>query len=526
MKENNKGIPQSLPVRLWMTLTSMKFAIWLLVVLALISVFGLFIEEFLPDSPMSSSWAQFVWSKLGHQGMMLLRGIGVTRPFHALWYRFLIALLSFSLLACLIRRAPGILRRLRRGPARLDKAAIQALPLHATVSGVSLKTLAANWPARFNRRNEKDEAGQLWRGERGQYRHLGPVLVHLGMFLLAVGAFVASLGQHIFEKGAFPGETITGPDLPFALHVDSFRVEYYPLAPGQTVLVSGQFLGRTLKQTASDVWLVEVFPEQGASERMELPKAMLKNRFDPEFDSGNIRDYIASVSVLENGQVQRHARIEVNHPLRHKGWRVYQSSYEPGRPRVLAHFDTALVQVLRASDSTVVDTIHLPFKGEAHFADAYSIKVTGFYPDYRRASGEDYSISAAMNNPALGVRVFENGQELANTMLFQKFSFHGGLDARVPFLFQILNITNPVATEDLRTVLQFRRDRGGWIIWTGIIVMTLGLLLAFYLIHRQFWMRLEPLPDGRVRAFVGAECERGAHHFEREFRTIVSRMKP
>jgi cytochrome c biogenesis protein len=525
MKADNKPPRRSLVARLWATLASMKFAIWLLIILAVISVFGLFVEEFLPDHPSSSSWAQFVWSKLGQRGMTFLQKIGLTRPFHAPWYRFLVVLLSVSLFVCLIQRIPGILRRLARGPAHLGRNAIQALPLHATVTAVSREALAANWPSGFNRREEKDETGQLWRGERGQYAHLGSVLTHLGMFLLAVGALLASLGVREFQVGAFPGDTITDREIPFAVRVDSFRLEYYPLAPGQTVLVGEEFLGRTLKQTESDLWLVEVFRQRGVSDRIEVPASMLKNRFDHEYDSGNISDYIASVSVLEENQVVHRAHIEVNHPLRHKGWRVYQSSYEPGRPRVLARFDTAFVQVMRASDSTIVGTIHLPMSGLAHFADTYSMRAAGFYPDYRRASGEDYSLSAQMNNPAVRVNVFRGADSLGSTVLFQRFAFHGGFDDRVPFLFQIVDFAGPVATEELRTILQFRRDQGVTVIWAGFIIMTVGLVLAFYLVHRQFWVRLEPLPDGRMQAVIGAECTRGAHHFEREFHAVISRMK-
>ncbi len=525
MKETQQTNSKSLLLRLWATLASMKFAIWLLIILALISVFGLFVTEFLPDSPMASSWAEFVWTKLGQRGMTLLRDVGLTRPFHAPWYRVLIGLLAVSLLSCILQRFPGVLRRLKRGPISIDKNALRELPLHVEIAGVSREALAAHWPARFSRLQETSEAGELWRGECGQYAHLGPPLAHTGMFLLALGAFLASLGGHAFEQGGYPGETVEAPQIPFALRVDSFRVEYYPLAPGQRVLVGGELLGQILKRASHGAWLVEILGQEGMSERIELPEAMLKNRFDPEFDSGNIRDYIATVSVMEDDQVVRRAHIEVNHPLRYKGWRIYQSSYEPSRPRIAARFETASVEVLQASDSSVIDTIALPFQEEVSFAGTYSMKTADFYPDYRRGSGEDYSLSAQMNNPALRVQILQNGQPLGSTVLFQKFAFHGGFGVKTPFLFRILDITGLVATEELRTVFQFRQDRGGSVIWAGFIAMTLGLLLAFYMIHRQLWVWIEPLPDGRVRAFIGAESARGAHHFEREFHTIVAQMK-
>jgi cytochrome c biogenesis protein len=525
MNKNDSNTPQPFLERLWTLLASMKFAIWLLIILAVISVLGLFFQEFLPDNPMASSWAQFVWTKLGQHGMTVLRDIGITRPFHAPWYRFLLALLALSLLVCLLQRFPAVFRRLRIGPKRLDKETILSLPLHAIIGEISRETLSKNWPAGFNRRTDTGENGELWRGERGQYAHLGPLLAHLGMFLLAVGAFLASLGGRRIEMGAFPGEIISSPDLPFELRVDTFRVEYYPLAPGQTVLVGGQMLGKTLKRLQEGTWLVELFGQGGTSQRLEFPDQMLKNQFDPEYDKGNIRDYIASVSVEENGQSVRRAQIEVNHPLRYKGWRVYQSSYDPGEPRIEARFDTAFVQVTQASDSSVVNTVAVPFGAEAKFGRKYSLKALGFYPDYRRSSGEDRSVSAEMNNPALRIQILENGQPIDSTVIFQKFSFHGALGKRTPFLFHLVDIANPVTSEELRTVLQFRQDQGGFFIWAGFLAMTLGLLLAFYMIHRQLWLWLERTPDGRVQAFIGAESERGAHHFQRDFDAIISRMK-
>jgi cytochrome c biogenesis protein len=525
MKENSQDNSKSLLLRLWATLASMKFAIWLLIILAFLSVLSLFVSEFLPDNPAASSWAEFVWTKLGQRGMKLLRDIGVTRPFHAAWYRFLIALLAVSLLSCLIQRLPGVLRRLRRGPAALEKSAILELPLHAEITTASRQMLAANWPAKFRRLQQTTEAGELWRGERGQYARLGPPLAHLGMFLLAFGAFLMSLGGRSFEQGGFPGDTVQNPQLPFALRVDSFRVEYYPLAPGQRVLVGKELLGRLLKRSKQGTWLVEIQEQGGVPERVELPEAMLENRFDPEFDSGNIRDYIATVSVLEDGRAVRQAQIEVNHPLRHKGWRIYQSSYEPNQPRITAAFDTMFVEVMRASDSTVVDTVALPFTGGTPILGKYVMQVMSFYPDYRRRASEDYSLSSEMNNPAVRVELLEDGKSLGSTVLFQKFSFHGGFGAKTPFLFRILNITGATATQELRTVFQIRKDQGGSMIWAGFIAVTLGLLLAFYMVHRQLWVWTEPLPDGRVRAVIGADSARGANHFEREFRAIVTRME-
>lgn len=41
-----------------------------------------------------------------------------------------------------------------------------------------------------------------------------------------------------------------------------------------------------------------------------------------------VKDYFSDVDILENGQVVRQATIEVNHPLHHNGYHLYQSSWD------------------------------------------------------------------------------------------------------------------------------------------------------------------------------------------------------
>ncbi len=43
----------------------------------------------------------------------------------------------------------------------------------------------------------------------------------------------------------------------------------------------------------------------------------------------SVSDYLSSVSVLENGREVRTQTIEVNHPLRHGGFAIYQSDFNP-----------------------------------------------------------------------------------------------------------------------------------------------------------------------------------------------------
>ena len=81
---------------------------------------------------------------------------------------------------------------------------------------------------------------KLWIGEHGRVGMWGPLITHTGLLLLGVGALIGSFGGITDRAGGFSGETITAkdvPGMPFAVRIDSFRIQYYPLQPGQMVLV-------------------------------------------------------------------------------------------------------------------------------------------------------------------------------------------------------------------------------------------------------------------------------------------------
>ena len=64
----------------------------------------------------------------------------------------------------------------------------------------------------------------------------------------------------------------------------------------------------------------------------------LKDFQVPKYPSGAPRQYVASAHLIsgmraDGGAAARHAEISVNHPLRHRGWWIYQSSYDAATER-------------------------------------------------------------------------------------------------------------------------------------------------------------------------------------------------
>ena len=80
-------------------LKSMKFAVWILIVIALVSLVSLFILEFYPINDNISGWETVYKEKYG-QIFYIMKALQLQHPFRSWWYQGLLGLLSLSLLLC------------------------------------------------------------------------------------------------------------------------------------------------------------------------------------------------------------------------------------------------------------------------------------------------------------------------------------------------------------------------------------------------------------------------------------------
>ncbi|NQU06262.1 MAG: cytochrome c biogenesis protein ResB, partial [Calditrichaeota bacterium] len=74
----------------------MKFAVWLLVVTAILALFALIAAEFLPAG-------------ISRSGIIAL--LQLDDPFRSLWFRILLGLLTMSLSVCILERGLKLIRQ-------------------------------------------------------------------------------------------------------------------------------------------------------------------------------------------------------------------------------------------------------------------------------------------------------------------------------------------------------------------------------------------------------------------------------
>jgi cytochrome c biogenesis protein len=123
------------------------------------------------------------------------------------------------------------------------------------------------------------------------------------------------------------------------------------------------------------------------------------------------------------------------------------------------------------------------------------------------------------NNPAIQLCVESKKLGEIKLWLFPKFPNFAHLD-QAPYNFQFRDLEMGYFTG-----LQVSYEPGQWGIWAGVILMGLGLGMAFYLVHIRFWA--VPVSDGRGRLvlWVGATASKNRDEFEARFRKLVEAVE-
>jgi cytochrome c biogenesis protein ResB len=350
--------------RLWATLRSMRLAMWLLVVLAAASLFNLFAGEFIVPVEGTTADAAAVYRETYGElrgGVLLI--MQMYAPYRSWWYTGLLTLLLLALLACTVDRAPAVSRSIFRPHFLRSEESYRTAPLRAGI--VAGRDVADRIVSAL-----RASGYRVWRddGDRAVYVNAkkfaasaaGAWLVHVGFAFLLVGGAMIARGVYSAQVRGLPGEFLA-PDESwwgFNVRVDDFQVTYHPLAAGQLVQVDGRRIGRIVAMNPDGTFDIESFgPGEGDALR-SVAAGRISNRVDARrggnrLDQANIADYVATVTVVEKGREILTKGIEVNSPLRVRGYRFYQSSFDDQRTDAHGRW-TTILSVRKDSGSVVL----------------------------------------------------------------------------------------------------------------------------------------------------------------------------
>jgi cytochrome c biogenesis protein len=75
------------------------------------------------------------------------------------------------------------------------------------------------------------------------------------------------------------------------------------------------------------------------------------------------------------------------------------------------------------------------------------------------------------------------------------------------------------------TGLEVSHEPGQWAVWSGVVLMGIGLTLVFYVSHVRVWVVPVKNAKGRLELWLGGTANRNRDAFEETFREVVAKIE-
>lgn len=299
-------------------LSSMRFAISLLTLIAIASVIGTVLKQ---SEPMSNYVNQF-----GPFWFEVFDKFSLYALYSSWWFLLIMAFLVLSTSLCIIRNAPKMLKDMRSWRENVREESLRNFHHKAEwASSAPRASLAQRLVAQLADQGYKSkivakEHATLIAAKQGAANKWGYIFAHSAIVIICVGGLLDSdmpirFQQWFMGKTPFAGNGIIA-DIPqqhrLSLANPTFR--------GNTLIPEG-----ATSNTA-------IIPQQNGVLIQDLPFSIQLKKFTIDFYSTGMPKLFASDVVVTDHQSGKSfpATIKVNEPLIYKGVAIYQSSFEDG----------------------------------------------------------------------------------------------------------------------------------------------------------------------------------------------------
>lgn len=303
-------------------LSSMRFAISLLSILAVASVVGTVLKQ---AEPYNNYVIQF-----GPFWFQVFEKLGLYDVYHATWFLLILTFLVASTSVCIWRNAPNFAREMKSFREHVSERSLNAFKhKHEVVTAQPPETLAASAQRYlegqgYKVKNLPREDGVLLAAKAGSWNRLGYFLAHSAIVMICIGGLMD--GNLVFKAQQALGiKKIETRDIPQSLVPAISRLSpSNPSFRGSVQIPEGSSATVAFLNVA-DGYLVQ-----------DLPFSVALKQFRIEhYTTGQPKSFESDIELFDrSGRKIREATIAVNHPLVHDGIAIYQASFADGGTRL------------------------------------------------------------------------------------------------------------------------------------------------------------------------------------------------
>jgi cytochrome c biogenesis protein len=280
--------------RLWRFFISMRTGLALILGLGLLSLIGTLLVQtpagLASDPTAYTSWLASIHSKYGGWTPVFDK-LGLFSVFTSIWFKAITVLLTTSVLACSVNRAPRLWKLAFHPRTRMSETFFTHAPLRASVLVPAAPDETMDYARavlkshRFRTVSDPEEDCLNLYADRFRWGPLGTVMAHLSFVIILLGFFFSATTGFKNTQFIVPvGSTVqVGNGTGLSVQAKSFNDAYYP--------------------------------------------------------DGSPSDYASDLVLFKNGAQVDRKRIRVNHPMKRDGVSFYQSFF--GEAAAMKVTDTA-----------------------------------------------------------------------------------------------------------------------------------------------------------------------------------------
>ncbi|SAK79657.1 ResB family protein [Caballeronia arationis] len=299
--------------------SSMRFAIALLVVLAIASIIGTVLTQ---EDPYPNYVNQF-----GPFWATIFRGLSLYTVYSAWWFMVIMIFLVISVSLCVIRNGPKMIADMKSWKDRVREGSLRAfhhkgefaVTTNRAETSATLQRLSAKLGYKLVTR-ETESGATLIAAKRGALTKLGYISAHLAIVVICLGGLLDSnlpikLQMWLFNKTPVSTNAVIN-DIPPEHRLSSTN----PTFRGYAWVPEGQYVGTA------------ILNQQDGSLIQDLPFSIQLDKFIVDYYSTGMPKLFASDIVVTDHATGKRipARIEVNKPFTYDGISIYQSSFQDG----------------------------------------------------------------------------------------------------------------------------------------------------------------------------------------------------
>jgi len=339
--------------------SSVKLAIFLLIIITLASILGTLI-------PQKRGLDEYV-ARYGQFGN-LFHKLQITKLYQSSWFIALLCLFALNIIVCTLTRLAPKLRKALQPKIEIETKEITVLKIKekfkkSTGLETAKKDLENELRSRHYRLKEVERENKTFILARKRILGwFGVDFVHIGILIIIAGGIISGAGGIRKYLTFSEGKVLDIREAGFKLRLDKFETEYYP--------------------------------------------------------NDSVKDWKSTLTVIENEKPILSKVIEVNHPLTYKGFVFYQSSYGWNWANTSVE-----IWVRKRKDPSFLRKINMKVGQKASLeGENIHISVMHFIPDFIiNDRNEITSRSLQPNNPAAFIEGWEEEEKIMSSWIFSKF---------------------------------------------------------------------------------------------------------